>query len=990
MRVFALPSLLCLLIAAWGLTAPSPVSAATTPAANATRQPLPFRVEAVKPTPDTNEWDQPDLRGDYDSLLPVAADYPLPEVPSRLHDVATLRDGRYVRPRVPGYRTTADGRLGISLEADEGLHLVLFTPEKLRQHWTQMTDGSAALMGDHVVKIASTDLVPAALEMTPVMYAMCDTSHNATDNELYGLKKEVLHRNPVAVSDTADAYEFTVVSGVRYRSKTFRRWIGVTLRVVVEDAKTERAHITSVERVGEIIVANLPFQYNNLFEPTITGDGRLLVTRVAGTPGAGGGVAAILPKPWQDQTGLWRLSKFDMVYSYNDPRKGFAPCDPRGWQDLKPISYAHHDDAVRARYGFAKYPMRDPEGKIIPPGQDAGIMYPWIDSKGANIFFTSMHRFNESDEASYARPDDLDSLSSELPAFQAIIDKQKAVFAGQSAPVTANRPHLMLPAEHLIPVPGGCEDCENSTHREEASPTRGTGVFGLWTKGKMVLMDDLTNAVDLAMRGDSRGHKLARLYHGTGGVVRLGNGRTNVGLQKGFDSDSFWPFNDTIIDSLENKLNAFRHMAPADPHDVVWTINNGHASVEFAFDQYMDESALILSNMTPSMSQKGQGPIRWLVANTGDRFHSPLRVQNAATGTTGMVPAYGRVFGETRRGTRIEPVALGGIQGKGLWLDEAAGVAYRIPDAGAEKAERTDSLYAGLFVDPRLQAPDGERRLLTLPGGHASVFATAESRYLLLRDGRGWQARINVAPWFRNTSWTHLGLAISRQRIDVYINGFLLESLDKEAAPDALMLGAGDIVFGSPSSMTPGIRGWFDEFVVLARPLTSAEEACNLARGSMIRSSDPANKHYPASSHQHIAVALGDPDGTRYRCATHYEGEGYGFLTRIPESQRVGKALRQIRSLHFNQPRPDESQNAFCLVCHRADQASRSLQIDVLRPVDLPMQLDRRRQPMQPYPVVIGNIPAHSLEGPGGSGPVWNRRHTQPGEWEWIDPYLTP
>ena len=49
------------------------------------------------------------------------------------------------------------------------------------------------------------------------------------------------------------------------------------------------------------------------------------------------------------------------------------------------------DSAMEPRYGFAAYPILDPEGNPIADGVDLHGSYPWIDRTGANLFFTTVH-----------------------------------------------------------------------------------------------------------------------------------------------------------------------------------------------------------------------------------------------------------------------------------------------------------------------------------------------------------------------------------------------------------------------------------------------------------------------------------------------------------------------------------------------------------------------------------------------------------------------
>jgi hypothetical protein len=71
--------------------------------------------------------------------------------------------------------------------------------------------------------------------------------------------------------------------------------------------------------------------------------------------------------------------------------------------------------------------------------------------------------------------------------------------------------------------------------------------------------------------------------------------------------------------------------------------------------------------------------------------------------------------------------------------------------------------------------------------------------------------------------------------------------------------------------------------------------------------------------------------------------------------------------LQAGAPRPDSSDNAFCLTCH-TDEGAESLHTDALvADPSLLLEDDPRRQPSQPPRRVFGNIPAGWI--PPGEGP---------------------
>jgi hypothetical protein len=110
--------------------------------------------------------------------------------------------------------------------------------------------------------------------------------------------------------------------------------------------------------------AQFTFQ-GSAFEPVVAGDGRLLIVRV-GSPSL----------PWNDPvTGVARTPQgCDIVYCYYE---GGIPADPAQWTNLCPISHAPCDPRINTKFGFARAPFRDPEGTLIPDGEDIGASYPW-------------------------------------------------------------------------------------------------------------------------------------------------------------------------------------------------------------------------------------------------------------------------------------------------------------------------------------------------------------------------------------------------------------------------------------------------------------------------------------------------------------------------------------------------------------------------------------------------------------------------------------
>ena len=171
------------------------------------------------------------------------------------------------------------------------------------------------------------------------------------------------------------------------------------------------------------------------------------------------------------------------------------------------------------------------------------------------------------------------------------------------------------------------------------------------------------------------------LYRDEQGVtsVRFGSGRGNVpsGLA-GYSGNA------NIMDSLQNLVNHQSAARTVTPRDVVWVMGTGVATDEVVFDDFLDPNAFIVSSMQASITQltddngnslgvphHRNGQVRelgpglifiaeyWLDPEGDDDIH----LQNAATSLRWNVPAYGLVTAGTGR---AEPVALGGVKGRGL------------------------------------------------------------------------------------------------------------------------------------------------------------------------------------------------------------------------------------------------------------------------------------------------------------------------------------
>ena len=423
---------------------------------------------------------------------------------------------------------------------------------------------------------------------------------------------------------------------------------------------------------------------------------------------------------------------------------------------------------------------------------------------------------------------------------------------------------------------------------------------------------------------------------------------------------------------------------------MVWIVNTGHASDEVAFDDWVNPNALIVSEMVGAMSWSGGFSGRYNYFDgftrtgggwnaTGFDGNQPVRVQNSATSVDSewAVPPYGEVFGNPR----LEPVALGGIHGKGLWLDGATGVRYSIP---VQPRSVDTPFYVGLFVDPRF-ADDDQRRVLIQFPDQSRVDLQGLDRIVYV-DQDGFDLQTYTLPGAKalaEHSWHHLGWLIDPggTRVRLYRNGDPFATWNAGADQTLFKINAGHLFVGKvEGGQGAGFVGWIDEFKVFGES-PNFEVICNHARGTLIE--EPyivqvqppqqvlgmALAHSPIDSSTLPGQALDAAAAThtktlwRRRCFHDYTVEQPGaHLQNLPPQARSVREsmLFPEGPIVWNQPRPDSSNNGFCLSCHVDSSLAPSLQVGALT-ADANgtwMVDDPRRQPSHPPVAVSGQIPA--------------------------------
>ncbi len=209
----------------------------------------------------------------------------------------------------------------------------------------------------------------------------------------------------------------------------------------------------------------------------------------------------------------------------------------------------------------------------------------------------------------------------------------------------------------------------------------------------------------------------------------------------------------------------------------------------------------------------------------------------------------------------------------------------------------------------------------------------------------------------------------SHTQVKLFVDGFESSVWNRSAQGKLFSLGVGNLIVGSSDSSNQGIRGWFDEFKVLAYE-PNLEVICNHAHGTLVglNSGAPAMQfelaaRYPTSSHEQISTILrseGKQTSQYYRCyANAFDGPGVRLSQIPPDTFSIRQELLFPEGQFvWNRPRPDSSKNQFCMSCHTTNgDAPVSLSLSALAPKDLPMYLDSRRRPTEARSFVSGIIP---------------------------------
>ncbi|MCA9771702.1 MAG: hypothetical protein KC466_04790 [Myxococcales bacterium] len=858
-----------------------------------------------------------------------------PEPPTILRETHMVDDdNEFIHPYVPAYRTTSDGRVALQVQGGpQDLPFWYYAPESLEGPVVAGTPGV------HLLATTEPVRVPQPPELSDPRWAQ--QGHTVICDPIDGGPDGRVNPYPCGPDGTHDCYDFTVIKTTAESIVGAQFW-GIPTHVEVANPKTPEARIIEA-RVGDVVEGSFLPLTNDWTEPAITLDGRLLTGRAGGSP-----------REWTNpETGERFVRQWDLGY-FMLPEDA-EPCDVTKWTTFTPMSHAPYDPQLKARYGLAAYPFRDTEGKPIEDGEDMGGSYPWVDRTATNLFMTGVPgRISQQSEQQYPRRC----------------------------------------------VHEGCERLEDPVDWD-----RGFMVAGLWTHGKLVHLDAMINNLDWAAPVNPLGHRWVKLYRDASGEdveVRLGAGRGNGPQPRGASA------NENILDSMQQIHNHQSMARTVTPRDVVWVMSTGIATDEVAFDDYVDPNAFIVSNMQGSITQlrdsrgvtlstpkywNGQAWVLLLAFRPLEEFYrlifdvyDEVHVQNAATSLGWNVPAYGRVEAGTGR---IEPTALGGIKGKGLWLDGTDTVRYPIPEQ--PRPVTAVDWYMGIFLDSR--APnDAPRTLASFADGTVLDLAGRTVRYRA--DGEVLH-EVLLPSGGPGGGWFHVGLRFQsgNRTVTLLADGFALDRF--EAPRPMFTMAPGTLAIGEWGP-TAGFKGWIDEFKVLAHDV-NPEVACNHAHGTLVRIDENPGwseiaARYPAWAHDEVAAAAGDAGfGARYACFHDYSADYAAHLANLPAGTGSVRAAINFPEgpLRAGVPRPDSTGNAFCLNCHHA-KGKGGLSLEALaRRADVPAEVDPRRQPHQPPARVFGNIPGGWIApGPGPGSPA--EGFQAPPEGALVDPWLLP
>ena len=927
---------------------------------------------------------------------------PTPQIPliNRVVSPVNLEEG-FRRPVLPPMRWTRDGRVGI-LGSATGVDAVpepvtfhLNKPETLTENLLDNPPGITSLDNTSFKVPYSEFAIPGA--KTAHTVAICDPTPTSNpyacgsggqddcyDVTLMGsaVKHSYLTSGRLLLEENAGK-EGHAMSLVLPMLEDEERIFSRDMTVRVSSPKTPAARIEEVTFSDDFQIA--PIRQGVLFEMNLPADGRIVVARRSG-----------IPLVWRHTTtGQTHFGSYETVYAVAPDD---APaCDASQFGELRPISHAPFDPLVKDKYPFAKYPFRDPMGNPVPDGKELKGTYPWLDMDAKILSLT-------------------------------VGDAE--LYNGFDKRLTSKHRY---PSECLYPrfcdpdSPDVDENDQGFTEFADQGLLSQFAVMGAWTKGKMVVMDNMLNYSDF--RFGLQNAVNISLYEPGSALNETTNKDHNVEVSASRDlafgsrRDQFISLdpasgqdteyllkNTTFFDSIEHRMNFNQHMRPAMPQDVVWTVSSGATSDELSFDDMLNTNAFIVSEMVAAYSRKVNdliAPFR-MVAYDGwnellSNWSGQVKVQNSATTLpdTWLVPNAGEVFHG-----RIEPVANGGIKGKGMYFNgENTSILYDIP-ANQPQDMSESSWFYSLHIEARELSTDAERIIIDFPDKSRLTLADAPGSTVVFRvyDANGEQQQaIEVPENLVKSKWFHLGIQTTPEHeVTFFVNGYPYREFVSDTAfkmiPGDLALGLnhndnpgliggllngllggllnGDSQGSAASARQVAFKGWMDDFKVFSYQ-PDLETACNFSHGTLLgldsdSSLVEAAALYSPEMHGAVSRELAIRGQDTYPLYLCYRGspeeDRTAVMHDLPED-----AVSLREAMHFPEgpfyhdlPRPDSTNNQFCLSCHTDSSRVRGLQVGALSFRDIPAKDDRRRLPTQPPSEILGAIPesfVRSIEG---------------------------
>ncbi|MBK7862732.1 MAG: hypothetical protein IPJ65_29805 [Archangiaceae bacterium] len=837
---------------------------------------------------------------------------------------------RYTRPIIPVYRTTPDGRVAMLYSKVATVRLEALKDGPIVKQNDQL---GARIYGDNRVRL---DLLHRSLPASAELSAA----------NLFFCQPKVANPTACGTNGRDDCYDLVIVAPVHVETATEKGTVlqGIPVKVRVSNPKTPAAEVAAVdvEPQSNWKLSGPPIPFNETAELVVTADGRLMSGRLL----AASEEDATVTRYTLDNGDVAERD-FSLFYTYAE-----EPCDVRAWfarangafTSLRPIPAAPYDRRLKTtagapRYGLAARPLRNPNGRVYAETDVLSGAYPWMDKHGNNLIYST------------TRPN--------------------LVRTEGTARFPVNRETGLLQVIDTSP--------------------RGFATVGSWTQGREVMLDGLINSDDFGIEaGDT--HKIG-LYRSSTSPIAV---RVNGGGKFSENNLTMKDFrgNNHHIESTEN--NTYMHLGslPVTPRDVVWTVIRGFAADEIAFDDFMDPYLVLFAEMNASWSS-GPNPRSGTLLDgfdaddaTGGWAHTPsaIRLHNAATSTLYDVARPGVLEGAGR----VEPVALGGVRGRGLWLEPETRARFELKEGLAAQAG-SSGFYLGTFVDSR-DPMTGTRHLFSFEptsGDPVRVMVNGGSQLLVTRGSQtlSFDASCQVGSWA--SRWHHVAILVeSSGKVVALLDG---NPVGAQSFTSPVRLSGGSVVLGGSVAAVPGLRGWYDELRLavdgpgghLTRA-ASVELLCNYARGTSVgvRPGSPSRPAAVAASFARTratSVGVTLPVGGLLWCATNYSRDyalGRGYLPEGTFAFRDDVLSEGTAPLAFNRPRPDSTQRSFCLSCHVEASADpgrvAGLTLSALTGRAASAEDDDRAQPMQPplrgqtSPQARGAIPAGWVTGPDG------------------------